>query len=285
MNVTNNTPFEFIALPGYDKDGREVLTNIVKGTFSIHGNRTLKIADLQTPITMADEHWGDPGTSPVRYESDLALFKPTTDLILIGSAYHPKGEKTKKIEVVFGGGSKKKRETVECSEARARIPLDFPDSNGLNNGWFTPENLGKGFGFYPKQYKPRVDYAGTYDERWKKDRFPFLPIDFDYRFFQGAYPELIADRYFKGNERVFAESVSPRGPIVVDLPGIDIEIESLFERKTMQSKALLDTVILEPDQNGFFLVWRQMVPCQGIVKDLQGFRITMSKVSSSHIFR
>ena len=279
MYINNHTPFEFIALPNYDKDGREVFTNIVKGTFSLPTNRSLKIAEKQVPITMADEYWGEPGVSPLKYEADLAVFKPTTDLILVGFAHHYKGDKISSMDVVFGGGSKKKKATVEYSEARERIPLALLDSFGEKKGWFGSSRLGNGFGFYPKQYPPRLKYAGTYDERWRKERFPFLPVDFDYRFFQAAYPELITDTYLRGNERIFAENVSPGGSILFDLPGISIEVEAVFEKKSVKSKAMLDTVILEPEEKRLLLVWRQMVPCHNMTKDIQGFEINISKAA------
>jgi hypothetical protein len=277
MYIHNHTPFEFIALPNYDKDGYEIFTNIVKGTFSLSTNRSLKIAEKQAPIAMADEYWGEPGVSPLKYEADIAVFKPATDLILVGFAHHYNGKKISSMDVVFGGGAKKKSATVECSEARERIPLALLDSFGEIKSLPGSNCLGKGFGFYPKQYPPRVKYAGTYDERWRKERFPFLPIDFDYRFFQAAYPELITDMYLRGNEKVFAENVSPGGPIIFDLPGINIEVETVFEKKSIKSKTMLDTVILEPEEKRLLLLWRTMIPCHNMIKDIQGFEINILK--------
>jgi len=276
MEIRNETPFEFIALPGYDKDGLEVFTNIVKGTFAIHGNRSLAISENQVPIAMADEYWGEPGVSPVKYESDLAVFKPSTDLILLGYAYHPDGRKISRMDVVFGGGSKRKKAAVTCAEARDRISLALMDVFGAKKELFGSENLGNGFGFYPRQYKPRVDFAGTYDEHWRKERFPFLPADFDYRYFQSAYPELVTGMYLRGNEAIFAENVSSSGPITVDLPGLAVSIETVFETKSVHSKAELDTIILEPEENRALLLWRQMVPCHNQIKDIRGFVVGMS---------
>jgi hypothetical protein len=275
MYVENNTPFHFTALPGYDKEGREVLTNVVKGTFSLHGNRSLMVADEQAPISMADEYRGDPGLSPIRYESDLAIYKPFSDLILTGSACHPEGKKIRKMEVAFGCGTNRKKAAVECPEAVEKIPLALLDNFVVGKGGKGSRSIGTGFGFYPKQYPPRSSFAGTYDERWKRERFPFLPPDFDYRFFQAAYPELITEHHLRGNERVFAENVSPGGMIVVDLPGIDIVIESVFARKRIQAAAVLDTVVMDTEGERMLLVWRQMLPCQGMVQDIQGFRIDM----------
>lgn len=273
MEVKNNTPFEFIGLPNYDKDGREVFTNIVKATYSLATNNSLKIAEEQVPVTMADEFWGDPGASPVKYESELAVYKPSTDLILLGYACNYIGKKIKSIDVSFGAGPVKNTATVKSEEALEQIPLYFMDNFLEKKGWFESSVNGNGFGFYPKQYKPRVQYAGTYDDRWRKERFPFLPEDFDYRFFQAAYPQLITKSYLKGNEIIFAENVSVYGSILFNLPGISISVETIFEQKSIKEKVNLDTVILEPSNKRLILVWRQMIPCHNMIKDIRGFEI------------
>ncbi|MCK5508877.1 MAG: DUF2169 domain-containing protein [Desulfobacterales bacterium] len=274
MDVKNNSPFEFIGLPNYDKEGREVFTNIVKGTFLFSENQSLTVAEKQVPITMADEYWGEPGVSPIKYESDLAVLKPATDLILLGFAYHYKGKKIKKADVSFGVGSTRKKATVKSYQPADRLPLYLLENIGLKKSFFKSKNP-NGFGFYPKQYKPRVQYAGTYDDRWRKERCPFLPKDFDYRFFQAAYPELITPKHLKGNERIFAENVSPDGPIEFNLPGINIRLKTIFEQKLIEENAMLDTVILEPEENQILLVWRQMIPCQGMTMEIRGFEINM----------
>lgn len=274
MYINNNSPFEFIALPNYDKEGREVFTNIVKGTFLFSKNQSLTIAEEQVPITMADEYWGEPGVTPVKYESDLALFKPTTDLILLGFAHHYKGKKIKKAHVSFGTGSIKKKATVETQQSTYRLPLYLLENFQRKRGLFKSKH-GNGFGFYPKQYKPRVQHAGTYDDRWRRERSPFLPEDFDYRFFQAAYPELITPTYLRGNERIFAENVSPDGPVWFDLPGLNISIKTIFEQKLIEKMVILDTVILEPEEMRVSLVWRQMIPSQGMTMEIRGFEINM----------
>jgi hypothetical protein len=225
---------------------------------------------------MADEYWGEPGVTPVKYESDLAVFKPMTDLILIGSACNYQGNKIKAIDVSFGVNSIQKTATVESKQAMEAIPLYLLDYFGEKKSWFKSTQTGNGFGFYPKQYKPRLNFAGTYDDRWLKERSPFLPTDFDYRFFQGAYPDLISKTYLRGNDRIFAVNVSVSGHIIINLPEIEIFVETLFEHKSIKEKSVLDTVVLEPDDKRLTLVWRQMIPCHNMVKDVRGFEINVS---------
>lgn len=39
-----------------------------------------------------------------------------------------------------------------------------------------------------RSWQPRLRYAGTYDQHWMDERLPFLPEDFDLRYFQSAPP-------------------------------------------------------------------------------------------------
>ena len=58
-------------------------------------------------------------------------------------------------------------------------------------------------------WEPRRSYAGTYDERWQAQRAPYLPTDFDPRFFQLAPPDLIAPGYLQGGEPVEVHGAVP----------------------------------------------------------------------------
>src|SRR5205823_5975392 len=51
-----------------------------------------------------------------------------------------------------------------------------------------------GFGPIAPQWQPRSDFAGTYDQAWKNDRYPLLPLDFDSRFLNSAPADQQLDR-------------------------------------------------------------------------------------------
>ena len=42
------------------------------------------------------------------------------------------------------------------------------------------------FGPLGRNWSPRADFAGTYDDQWQKNQYPFLPSDFDEEYFQCA---------------------------------------------------------------------------------------------------
>ena len=51
-----------------------------------------------------------------------------------------------------------------------------------------------GFGPLAPDWEPRRSFVGTYDEAWQKNRAPYLPNDFNPRFFNAAPADLVAAR-------------------------------------------------------------------------------------------
>jgi hypothetical protein len=275
MQVENDTPCEAMALPGYDKDGREIVTVIAKGTFSLVNGQVPEPLGLddRLPIVMADEYWGEPGRSPVKSESEIAPHKVAADLILLGHAYPPKGCRAKSAKAEFAVGRWRKKATVKSPEAMERIPLHFLERMRGGPKWLRARKPSSGFGFYPKQCKPRLGYGGTYDERWQKERAPFLPSDFDYRFFQCAFPGLICDSYLRGGERIHARGVSTGGRLDSVVPQFRVEVEAFLEDRQEAPQMNLDTLIAMPDEEKLVLIWRSLVVVDGSPATVRGFRI------------
>ncbi len=71
----------------------------VRATFTIGPQGHLRLADEQTPPTLLPEYIGEPGKSSLRCDSDLLGRKPTTDILVIGSAHAPGGRATPSVPV------------------------------------------------------------------------------------------------------------------------------------------------------------------------------------------
>jgi len=66
------------------------------------------------------------------------------------------------------------------------------------------------FGAIGRGWPSRIRYAGTYDQHWQDNVFPFLPADFDTRYYQCAPPDQqIA--YPRGGEKVLLINLTPDG--------------------------------------------------------------------------
>jgi hypothetical protein len=115
------------------------------------------------------------------------------------------------------------------------------------------------FGPIGRSWSPRPNYAGTYDDSWLEDDFPFLPKDFDPRYNQ-CTPEDQQMNYPTDGTQVELTNLSSRGKIVFQLPCIEIPVGFVGSHFSETRQPLLDTVILEPDERRFLLVWRTSFP-------------------------
>lgn len=122
----------------------------------------------------------------------------------------------------------------------------------------SPEDRPQPMGFAPiaPTWFPRRGFAGTYDAAWTRQRAPFLPLDFDSRYFQVAPPGLIAPGFLQGGELVRLAGFSIGAPIEFELPRCGLEVAFEFDGAKLPQQPQLETVLLEPDQARFQLLWR-----------------------------
>jgi hypothetical protein len=149
-------------------------------------------------------------------------------------------------------------------------PLPNTEETGraINNssGSFKP----MAFGPIGRAWQDRIKWAGTYDKKWLDEKFPFLPDDFDYRYFQST-PEDQQMNYLRGGEPVELTNLTARGHTKFELPK-DLSLPVVFLLRTgeiVESFAKLDTLLLEPDRGRFMLTWRAAQPIQRTVKEIQ----------------
>jgi len=88
MKIKNNTQFNVIAVPLIGPENANILTIIVKGTFNIISEKKATIFKNQIPIFFSDE-LNESGKG-LKFESDLAPYKPRADIVLVGSTYSKK---------------------------------------------------------------------------------------------------------------------------------------------------------------------------------------------------
>lgn len=124
----------------------------------------------------------------------------------------------------------------------------------IRNPFDTPGPAG--FGPLGRAWLPRATYAGTCDEAWKEKRFPFLPEDFDDRYFQAAPADQVAGP-LRGGEKVVLKNLTPEGVLEFALPKPDIAVQVVgLDDVDEDLPCVLDTVLLDPDRRRVSLVWR-----------------------------
>jgi hypothetical protein len=109
-------------------------------------------------------------------------------------------------------------------------------------------------------WMPRRSFAGTYDEAWTAQRAPYLPLDFDARYFQLAPPGLVAPGHLQGGEAVELQGFTLGGPLRFTLPQPGVSVAFHFKGDRVPGQLQLETVLFEPDAGRFQMLWRAALP-------------------------
>ena len=304
-----------------EPSGRELLVVVIKGTFVLPRNgESVRLADEQLPLTMADTFTGEPGFSAPVNEMDFAPRKPACDVLLVGHARAPAGQQVTRmraglrvgpmeraIEVVgdrvwqagLGGitmSQPKHFSEMLVSYDRAFGGADRHSEDESEHDAFLPNPVGRGWhkhlkaawvdgspmpnieaigrpvrspadrpqpmalGPLGRGWPQRACHAGTYDQQWLDEVFPFLPADFDARYHQAAPPEQQLPLP-KGPMDVVLTGFTADGVRQFVLPHFEAPVQIFPKRGAMETcAALMDTLVFEPDQQRFTMTWRVARP-------------------------
>jgi len=124
------------------------------------------------------------------------------------------------------------------------------------NGKYVPMS----YGAIGRAWAPRAGYAGTYDQRWLDEVFPFLPHDFNEAYFQAA-PRDQQIPFPRGGERISLRNLTPEGHLDFTLPDLSVPFEVKRAGAGWERVDLVaDTIVLEPDERRFSVTWRATLP-------------------------
>ena len=118
-----------------------------------------------------------------------------------------------------------------------------------------------GLGFVARHWQPRRALAGTYDDAWREQRCPLLPLDFDPRSYAAASTGLTTDGHLGGGEPVALVNVSREGRSEFALPARSLVVTASIAGRRNEQPLQLDTVVLEPNERRVMLTWRAALPC------------------------
>lgn len=86
-----------------------------------------------------------------------------------------------------------------------RRPLPNVELRGQLIGAPSARPRPAGFGPLDMAWPQRSSKTGTFDDAWKKERWPYLPADMDYEFFNLAPEDQRLPVFFRGNEEIHIE--------------------------------------------------------------------------------
>ena len=131
---------------------------------------------------------------------------------------------------------------------------------------YTPQ----GFGPISPAWSPRLKYAGTYDLVWEKTRWPDLPEDFQFEFYNSAHPDLIYPGYVDGNEVIELRNLTPDGYVKTQLPGYEVAILVRYTDGELRPiPMMLDTVYFDVNTLQAFLTWRAIYSLEKDIRVLE----------------
>jgi hypothetical protein len=138
----------------------------------------------------------------------------------------------------------------------------LPNTEELNRSVDRPDGdfAPMAFGPIGRNWEPRYRYAGTYDQDWLDKVFPFLPADFDERYYLSAPPDQQLAIPIGGPE-VTLINLTADGRRSFKLPDFEAPVH-VFPKKGEREdyKAMLDTIVFEPDQERVTMTWRVARP-------------------------
>jgi hypothetical protein len=129
-------------------------------------------------------------------------------------------------------------------------PVNWVDGN------FKPMS----FGVIGRHWQARAPYAGTYDQDWLDNVFPFLPPDFDDQYYQSAPLDQQLPLPL-GEQLVTLTNLTPDGRRSFVLPHLEAPV-NIFPKKGEREdlKAFADTIVIEPDEERVTMTWRVARP-------------------------
>ena len=135
----------------------------------------------------------------------------------------------------------------------------------------------------PSTWQARIRRTGTYDARWKSERWPYFPLDFDYVFFNCAPHDQWCEGHWRGDEELELAGLHPHKPrLRTRLPGLrarlfveraarrppdatplellsSVELEALGAPTLADVPLRLDTIVLDADRQYAICQWRGLV--------------------------
>ena len=128
----------------------------------------------------------------------------------------------------------------------------------------------EGVGAIGKVWKSRLEYAGTYDDRWLAEAWPHLPEDFDFQFYNAAPADMQVEGFLRGDEDVELKGMQRDGTMRFRLPEYRVGVFFKDRSDQLSGNDLdLDTLTIDVRRMKAYLVWRIATPKLGEILEIE----------------
>lgn len=226
--LSNRSSLAAALVPAIDHTGRNTMVVLAKGTWAVTAEGRCEPVSEQPPLSFEDTI-GDPPARAMRLASDLCEGKPGTDVLFIAPS-DPRSLAGR----VFGA-------SVSDLKFAKKVGSVWP------------------FGPLERNAPERLQHAGTYDERWRRQRMPVLPEDFDIRYHHDAPEDQRLSGYLRGDEMFRVAGWLDIGSVSFALPGKAVLVTGNIRKDYFSALSHLDTVMLWSERPWVTLVWRWVI--------------------------
>ncbi len=222
------------------------LTLVVKASFSLHHDGSAALIEPEPIVTEAVHHQLSPARS-IRQPSDLAPYRPHTDVLLVGHAYAPPGQSVNETQVrlavfrndhalldkrlrIIGRRVVAADGKLEPAQAFRKMALTYENAlkgeinpNGVRQAPnIVDDNAPEqpaGFGAISRFAIARRKRLGNTDRKTLEGPIAEIPLGFDWAYYQTATRDQQIE-FLRGNERLVLEGCLPSMPrLETTLPG------------------------------------------------------------------
>ncbi len=208
-------------------------------------------------------------TVPLRVHGERVFYRGGSD-VQIGPAA-PFERKPIVYERAYGGASDdltvyEARNPSGVGVAKNKIDLVGKPAPQIEHPAYPHKSAGDrhppvGFGAILPHWSPRRDHGGTFDAVWERTRMPFLPLDFDNRYYNVAHPSLIFEEALVEKDPIAVLGMTPSGLFSLEIPRFPVVLRGRMDRSGIRGvRPPVDTVIVEPSRSRFEIVVRSAFP-------------------------
>lgn len=126
------------------------------------------------------------------------------------------------------------------------------------------------FGAIAVGWRPRTQFAGTFDQAWFDQRRPLWPLDFDDRFYNTVPQDQVLQPKLQGGEGLSLMNLhSTAETIHLTLPVHRFTAMFRIKARTDTLPMVADTLLVAPDENRFYITYRCAVPIGNDIRFLK----------------
>lgn len=143
------------------------------------------------------------------------------------------------------------------------LPVRAPQIESLDD---PVREIGKeyaiaGLGPIHRSWQPRLGLAGDFDDKWKAEKWPLLPDNFDDGHNNAAPLFLTFSECFAAGEKVRLLRLTQEGRLEFMLPSLDVFVLKRYLSGAIAAEPMrLDTLEIDLATNKGYLVWRLSIP-------------------------